>query len=144
VNDEEIDAQVAMLRSAIEVLLSMKRHSVPNARPIAPPTTAKPFKGRPKWMLAARAFADRYPLNAWQVRRICANHDWALKLAGTWHVDFDRFSKFADKVDRDEAAFDSSEKFASSLANEQQPNENEHRGKSIAEEDDDDQNRETA
>ena len=116
-NDEEIDAQVAMLRSAIEILLSMKRYSVPNAPPIAKATTAKPFNGRPKWMLAARAFADRYPLAAWQVRRICANHDWALKLAGTWHVDFARFNEFADRVDRREASFDSSEKFASSLAN---------------------------
>ena len=57
-------------------------------------------------MHAARAFADRYPLAPWQVRRICANHDWALKLAGTWHVDFDKFSKFADRVDRGEASFD--------------------------------------
>jgi hypothetical protein len=124
VNDKEIEAQVAMLRSAIEILLSMKRHSVPNAPPIAPPTPAKLY-ARPKWMLAARAFADRYPLAAWQVRRICANHDWALKLAGTWHVDFARFNEFADKVDRGEASFDSSEKFASSLANGPQPDQKE-------------------
>ncbi len=124
-NDAEIDAQVAMLRSAIEILLSMKRHSV-NAPPIAPPTAAKPFNARPKWMLAARAFADRYPFAAWQVRRICANHDWALKLSGTWHVDYDRFSKYADTVDRGEASFDSSEKSASSLAKGPQLDENEH------------------
>ena len=94
--------------------------------PFAPPTATKSAAGRPKFMHAARAFADRYPLAPWQVRRICANHDWALKLSGTWHVDYDRFSKYADTVDRGEAPFDSSEKSASSLAKEPQLHENEH------------------
>jgi hypothetical protein len=137
VTEAELDAAI---QAAIETLRELQRTRVPNAPPIAPPTTAKPFNARPKWMLAARAFADRYPFNAWKVRRICANYDWALKLAGTWHVDIDRYSKYADKVDRGEASFDSSEKCASSLANEPQLNENKHIGKSIAEEDDDDQN----
>lgn len=112
--------------------------------PFAPPTATKSAAGRPKFMHAARAFADRYPLAPWQVRRICANHDWALKLAGTWHVDFDKFSKFADKVDRGEASFDSSEKFASSLANWPQLDENKDKRKSITKEGDGDQDRETA
>jgi hypothetical protein len=94
-------------------------------------------------MLAALAFANRYPFNPWQVRRICANHDWGLKLAGTWHVEIDEFSKFADMVDRGDASFDSSEKFASSLANGPQLDENKHVGKSFTEEDDRDQGRET-
>jgi hypothetical protein len=135
VNDEEIDTAIAVHEAAIEVLRKLQRVGVPNAPPITPSTTAKPFNARPKWMLAARAFADRYPLNAWQVRRICANHDWALKLAGTWHVDVDRFTEFADRVERGEAWFAVSASSAKSVANDPQLNDNKH---TIAEEDDSD------
>jgi len=142
--EAELDAAIAVHQAAIEALRELQRVRVSNAPQIAPPTTAKPCNSRPKWMLAARAFADRYPLNAWQVRRICANHEWALKLTGTWYVDVDRFTEFADRVQRGEARFAVSASSAKSVANARQLNENKYIGKSIAEEDDDDQNRETA
>ena len=112
---ERLDRERAALMSQLHAMVGKESSAPqPSAAAASPRLVAK---ARPKFMLAARAFADRYPLNAWQVRRICANHDWALKLAGTWHVEIDEFIKFADKVDRGEASFDSSEKFASSLAN---------------------------
>jgi hypothetical protein len=135
--DRERDRMMDELQAAVA-------DGVPVARDPPPVALSKSAAGRPKWMLAARAFRDRYPLAAWQVRRICANHDWALKLAATWYVDSARFNEFADKVDRGDASFDSSEKFASSLANGARLDNNRATRKSITKEDDGDQDRETA
>jgi hypothetical protein len=135
--DRERDRMMDELQAAVA-------DGVPVARDPPPVALSKSAAGRPKWMLAARAFRDRYPLAAWQVRRICANHDWALKLAATWYVDSARFNEFADKVDRGDASFDSSEKFASSLANGARLDNNRATRKSIAKEDKGDQDRETA
>ena len=74
---EQIDRDRAALMEQLRAALAGDAAAMLDAPPIA----AKQVNARPKWMLAARAFADRYPLNAWQVRRICANYDWALKLA---------------------------------------------------------------
>jgi hypothetical protein len=135
--DRERDRMMDELQAAVA-------DGVPVARDPPPVALSKSAAGRPKWMLAARAFRDRYPLAAWQVRRICANHDWALKLAATWYVDSARFNEFADKVDRGEARFDSSEKFASSLVYELRLDENKHTKTLIINEGDGDQDRETA
>ncbi|MBR0907021.1 hypothetical protein [Bradyrhizobium liaoningense] len=136
--DRERDALMAQLRAMVGESSALQPSS---ATAPAPPKLVA--RARPEWMLAARAFA-RYPFNPWQVRRICANHDWALKLAGTWHVDLARFNEFADAVDRGEASFDSSEKFTSSLVNGLQLDEIAHASNSAGDERDaSDQDRET-
>jgi hypothetical protein len=140
VNDAEIDAAIAVHEAAIEVLRKLRRVCMAAAMSAPVAVRKQPIAGR-RWELAARAF-KRFPFEPHKVRRICANHpEWAARLTeGTWYVDIDLFNEFADMVDRGEARFDSSEKFASSLANGLQLNENKHIGKSITEEDDSDRN----
>ncbi|WP_035714977.1 hypothetical protein [Bradyrhizobium genomosp. I (2014)] len=124
----EIDEHIAHLEAALDYMKRIAQPSAASPGPVATPSRRAVANAvQPRWALAARAFADRYPFNPWLVRRICANHErridashdwaWAVKLAGTWHVDYDRFSEFADRVDRGLASFDSSEKSTSSLAN---------------------------
>ena len=74
--------------------------------------------------------------------RICASHpDWAARLTkGAWYVDVDRFTEFANRVQRGEARFAVSASSAKSVANAPQLNENKHIGKSIDDEGDSDQN----
>lgn len=140
---ERIAADLAATMSKLRVIAGDE----PSVLQTAPAVAAPVAKSQPKYMPAASAFNKRYPLNTWVVRRICSNHgDWAKKLAGTWHVDLDRFNEFADKVDRGEAQFVSSEKFTSSLAN--NPSLEEHASNSIGDdaerETTSDQNREAA
>ena len=143
--DAEIAEQLAAHRAVVEALEALEQarartSSAPALSPgrqICPPAAARkqPIAKR-RWEPAARAFR-RFPFEPHTIRRICANHpDWAMKLAGTWHVDLDPFNEFADKVDRGEASFDSSEKFASSVANSPQSNEYEHVTNSIDDEGD--------
>jgi hypothetical protein len=138
VNDAEIDAAIAVHEAAIEALRELRRVPMPVAMSV-PAAVRKQSLAKRRWELAARAF-KRFPFEPHIVRRICANNpEWAARLTdGCWYIDFDRFNKFADKVDRGEAWFESSGKFASSLANRPQLNETKHIGKSIAEEDDSD------
>jgi hypothetical protein len=91
----------------------------PPAKP-GPATARKPIATR-RWELAARAFRH-LPFEAYTVRRICAMHpEWAVKFTGgVWHVDADLFDEFAARVERGEAKFAVSEKFAKSVASEEQ------------------------
>ena len=140
-NDEEIDTAIAVHEAEIAVLRKLR---IPAAMSAPAAARKQPIATR-RWELAARAFG-RFPFEAHTVRRICANHpEWAVRLTeGHWHVDVDLFTEFADRVERGEAWFAVSTLSAKSLANEPQLNENKHIGKLIAEEDDDDKNRETA
>jgi hypothetical protein len=142
-NDTEIDAAIAVHEAAIEALRELRRVRVPST---SAPAAARrlPIATR-RWELAAKAFR-RFPFEPHKVRRICANHiNWAARLTeGTWYVDVDLFNEFADKVDRGEARFDSSEKFASSLANDSRQDKNQNTRTMITKEGDGDQNRETA
>jgi hypothetical protein len=116
VTEAELDAAIAVHQAAIEALRELQRVRVPTmSTPAAP--RKQPIAAR-RWELAATAF-KRFPFEPHTVRRICANHpEWAARLTdGSWYVDPDTFSEFANRVDRGEASFDSSEKFASSLAN---------------------------
>ena len=120
-NDEEIDRQIANLEAAIEVLRKLRQVCIAAAMSAPVAMRKQPVAGR-RWELAARAF-QRFPFEPHIVRRICANYpEWAARLTeGHWYVDIDLFNEIAAKVDRGEASFDSSEKFASSLANGLQP-----------------------
>jgi hypothetical protein len=140
-NNAEIDTAIAVHEAAIEVLRKLR---IPAARSAPAAARKQPIATR-RWELAARAFR-RFPFEAHTVRSICANHpEWAVRLTeGHWHVDVDLFTEFADRVERGEAWFAVSALSAKSVANDPQLNDNKHISKSIAEEDDDDQNRETA
>jgi hypothetical protein len=123
-NDSEIEAAIAVHEAAIEALRGLKqtRASTSSTAVMSAPATARKQPAGPRrWLLAATAFR-RFPFEPWSVRRICADHpEWAMKLRdGNWHVDIDRFNEFADRVEAGELSFAVSEKFAKSVAPEEQ------------------------
>lgn len=109
----------------------------------APPPAARAV-GKPcaRWKPAVRAFADRgFPFDDWLIRRICANHDWALKLPGGWHVKHVEFDEFATLVEMGQAKFNTapkSESSGSSVANSAAMGEDELIGEVFDHEDDSD------
>jgi hypothetical protein len=114
VNDEEIDAAIAVHQAAIEALRELRRVRVMSA---SAAVRTQPIAKR-RWELAARAFRN-FPFESHTVCRICASHpDWAARLTkGAWYVDVDLFTEFAGRVQRGEASFGVSALSAKSVAN---------------------------
>ncbi|MEH2508565.1 hypothetical protein V1290_007376 [Bradyrhizobium sp. AZCC 1578] len=100
---------IAHLEKVLEFMRSRQGDQTP------PPVARAAVKPCVRWKPAARAFADRgFPFDDWLIRRICANHDWALKLPGGWHVKHAEFEEHATLVELGRAKFNTTQKFESS------------------------------
>ncbi|WP_028346060.1 hypothetical protein [Bradyrhizobium murdochi] len=103
-------------KTPLPALTVAKAVAKPRPAPAAPPSSRPVANAaQPRWKPAVRAFADRgFPFDDWLVRRICSNHDWALKLPGGWHVDHAKFDDYATLVELRQATFNTTQKYESS------------------------------